>query len=119
MGNSIHISQKGKVRRSHKKAQQKNIKLVSAKYLNDYKILLCFTSNGMRLSTLVNFLPLFNKYVKGENLKYLELQRFRKFIIKNGNIYWGRNEDVIFPVNLLIKRKATSLSDKEEVLYVI
>ena len=119
MGNGIHISQKGKVRRSHKKAEQKNVILTSAKYLNDYKILLSFTSAGMRLSTLVNFLPLFNKYVKGENLKYLDPQRFRKFIIKNGNIYWGRNEDVIFPVNLLLKQKGTSLSDKEEVLYVI
>lgn len=119
MANGIHIPQKGKVRRSHKKVEQKNITLDSAKYLNDYKILLYFTSPGMKLTSLVNFLPLFNKYVKGENLKYLDPQRFRKFIIKNGNIYWGKNEDVIFPINLLFKQKDAVLIDKEEILYII
>lgn len=119
MGNGIHISQKSKVRRSHKKTEQINISLVSAKYLNDYKILLSFTSSGMRLTTLVNFLPVFHKYVKGENLKYLDPRRFKKFIVKNGNIYWGRNEDVIFPVNLLLKQKDSSQKENEEILYII
>ena len=67
---------------------------------------------------MVNFLPLFEKYVKGDTLKYFAPERFKKFIVKKGNIYWGRNEDVIFPVNLLLKGSVSDVA-LEEILYVI
>jgi hypothetical protein len=67
----------------------------------------------------VDFLPLFQKFVKGENLKYYAPERFRKFIIKNGNIYWGRNEDVIFPVADLLVGSSSQIEAAEEILYII
>ena len=90
MGNSVHIPQKSKVRKNRKKSDQE-ITLVSGKYVNDFIIALSFTSGGFRLSKVVDFLPLFRKYVKGDNLKYFAPANFKKFIIKNGNIYWGKN----------------------------
>lgn len=90
----------------------KNIAVQSAKYIQDFIVAINFT-NGQ--TKLVDFLPLFHKYVKGDNLKYSAPQKFKKFIVQNGNIYWGKNEDVIFPAMLLLNEENFS----EEALYVI
>jgi len=55
--------------------------------------------------------------VKGTYTKYASQPAFRKFIIKNGNIYWGKNEDVIFPVSFLYNNSLAK-NIKEEILYV-
>jgi len=67
---------------------------------------------------LIDFLPLFQKFVKGSNLKYFSPKSFKKFIVTNGNIYWGRNEDVIFPVHVLYDENYEDTS-KEEILYIL
>jgi hypothetical protein len=113
MANSIHTSQKGKVRRHKQKASQKGVAVKSAKYIQDFLIATNFT-NGT--NKLIDFLPLFHKYVKGDNLKYFAPQNFKKFTVKNGNIYWGKNEEVIFPVSLLFDEEKDF---SEETLYVI
>ncbi len=33
--------------------------------------------------------------------KYLDPKKFKKFTIENGNIVWGKNWDLIFPVDQL------------------
>ena len=88
---------------------------MNAHFLGGHKIFLNF-SNG--LQRIINFQPIFNKYVKGYYAKYFLPENFKKFIINNGNIYWGKNEDVIFPVLFLLKSKQ-GVTQKEEVLYVI
>lgn len=75
------------------KKKPEDLTVQSAKYVQDFMIAITFT-NGR--TTVFDFLPLFHKYVKGENIKYFAPQNFKKFLVKNGNIYWGRNEDVIF-----------------------
>lgn len=117
MGNGVHISQKSKVRRHRKKAEQE-ITLASGRYLHDFIITLTFSSGGKELTRVVDFLPLFQRYVKGDNLKYFAPANFKKFIIKNGNIYWGKDEDVIFPSAMLIG-EMNSKDSSEEILYVI
>jgi hypothetical protein len=117
MGNSVHIPQKSKMRSRRKKAEQE-ITLVSGKYTHDFFIALTFTSKGNKLTKLVNFLPLFQQYVKGDNLKYFAPANFKKFVIKNGNIYWGKDEDVIFPSGLLLEQ-LNSKKTSEEILYII
>ncbi|MBD0376860.1 MAG: DUF2442 domain-containing protein [Flavisolibacter sp.] len=112
MGNGVHSSQKGKVRR-HPQKNKQEISVVAARYVSDFSIAVTFSSGQMRV---VNFLPLFAKYVKGTNLKYFTPERFKKFIVKNGNIYWGRNEDIIFPVALLYDDKT---AEPDEILYII
>jgi hypothetical protein len=88
----------------------------SAEWIADFRIRLFF-SNGK--SKVVDFLPLFGKFVKGEYTKYFSPVLFKKFIVKNGNIYWGKNEDVIFPLHLLVENHDMVSEDQDEVLYVI
>jgi hypothetical protein len=76
--------------------------------------LLSFDNGQQRI---VNFLPLFSK-LSGVYLKYSLPENFKKFITKNGNIYWGKNEDIIFPVHQLYTGKYTVIP-KEEILYVL
>jgi hypothetical protein len=102
------------VRRHNQKTEEEIVAIDSAKYLFDFTITISFTNGKTKP---VDFLPLFQKYVKGENLIYFSPQEFKKFIVKNGNIYWGESEDVIFPVNLLLKGKSRSVP--EDVLYII
>ncbi len=115
MANGVHPSQKRKVRSHPKKNQTENITVTAARYVSGFAIAISFSSGDIRV---VNFLPLFEKYVKGDNLKYFAPERFQKFIVKNGNIYWGRNEAIIFPVSLLLKGSAAEVGN-EEILYII
>ena len=120
MGNSIHISQKSKVRYNKKKIEEKSIAVLSGQYVQDFIIKIIFSdSAGRKITRLVDFLPLFHKYVKGDNLKYFAPNNFKKFIVKNGTIYWGKNEDVIFPVYLLLKGEKDYNTSPEEILFVI
>ena len=48
---------------------------------------------------------------------YFSPLEFKKFIVENGNIYWGKNEDVVFPADLLLKGKEQKIA--EEILYII
>ncbi len=117
MGSSIHISQKNKVRSNRKKVEQE-VNLIDAEYAYDFVLKLVFRSGTVKLTTYKNFLPLFQQYVKGDNLKYFAPANFKKFTLKSGNIYWGKNEDVIFPTSMLFDEKQTTDSS-EEILYVI
>ncbi|MDZ4795018.1 MAG: hypothetical protein SGI83_12125 [Bacteroidota bacterium] len=117
MVSSVHLSQKGKVR-SHRKKVEQEIIFVSAEYAYDFILKLTFRSGNLKLSTYKNFLPLFQQYVKGDNLKYFAPANFKKFIVKNGNIYWGKDEDVIFPSNILAS-EVGSPDSSEENLYII
>ena len=117
MGNGVHISQKSKVRRHKQKAGQE-VTLVSGRYVHDFVIVLTFSTNGSKSAKLVDFLPLFQKYVKGDNLKYFAPVNFKKFIIKNNTLYWGKNEDVIFPLDTFLSPNSNK-DGNGEVLYVI
>src|SRR5438477_7111036 len=98
------------------KAPEKSKGIKAAKYISDFRIRLSFTNGKSRV---VDFLPLFSKHVKGEYSKYFSPERFKKFIVKHGNIYWGKNEDVIFPLQLLLQNHHVVSETDEEVLYVI
>ena len=113
MANSIRLSQKSKVRSRKHKVEQENLAISEGRYIQDFMIQLTF-GNGEK--KLIDFLPLFHKYVKGENLKYFAPQNFRKFSIENGNIYWGKNEDVIFPAQMFYEEQK---AEEEEVLFVL
>ena len=111
----IHTSSKNKLRKSNNKTEKEiNISVSSAVYLNNYKILLFFNNGQQRI---VNFLPLFSK-LTGAYSKFCQPEYFKKFIVKKGNIYWGKNEDVIFPVHTLYSEKFSTIP-KEEILYVL
>ena len=114
MGNGIHLSKNPGKRSQASKAREKNIMIKAARYINDLSVAVTFSTG---ITQLVNFLPLFEKHLKGENLKYFSLERFKKFIIKNGSICWGKDEDIIFPASSLFKKLPIGTSNPQ-ILYV-
>jgi len=115
MGNGIHLSKTAELRSQSPKAKEKNIMIKAARYINDFSVAVTFSTG---ITQLVNFLPLFEKHLKGDNLKYFSLERFKKFIIKNGSICWGKDEDIIFPASSLFKKVPIGAGNAE-ILYVL
>ena len=69
--------------------------VTGATYLEAYKVKVGFSDNTSRVIDFEIFLkenphPQWDKY----NLK----NHFKKFKIENGNLVWGRNWDLIFPI---------------------
>lgn len=115
MEQGIHTKSKSSLQKSQNKIKtDEKLAVVKAVYLKDFEILL-FLNNGEQ--RIVNFLPLFLK-LSGAYVKYTQLENFKKFIVKNGNIFWGKNEDVIFPVSILCSG-SFSKKPKDEILYII
>ncbi|MFZ5970750.1 MAG: hypothetical protein ACOYXA_04085 [Bacteroidota bacterium] len=110
MGASIHLPSKRKVRSD----RQKEITLpIQAHWVGGFEI--AFVLHGGKTKS-VDLLPWFKNYIKADNLIYLQPDRFRKFKLKDGMIYWGRNEDVAFRVSDLLMKANRS---EEEILYII
>lgn len=83
----------------------KNISIVEAKYIDHYKLEVVFSYQKKQTIDFGVFLnahshPQFNKYKKEQN--------FKRFKIENGNIVWGKDWDMIFPVYDLYKGKISS-----------
>ncbi len=73
----------------------KAISVSKAAYIDSYKLEVEFNDNKKQVVDFGNFLnthshPQYNKYKKPEN--------FKKFKIENGNIVWGKDWDMIFPI---------------------
>jgi hypothetical protein len=115
MEQSVHTSPKGRLQKSENKNKKKeSLSVLKAIYLKDYELLLYFSNGEQRI---VNFVSLLSS-LSGAYSKYLLPQNFKKFIVKNGNVYWGKNEDVIFSVDILHNGNF-SKKPKEEIMYVM
>jgi hypothetical protein len=69
-----------------------------ANYISDLKVELKFNDGTIHNVDFSNFLlnhphPQYNKYLKPAN--------FKKFYIENGNIVWGKNWDLMIPIENL------------------
>lgn len=69
-----------------------------ANYISDLNVELKFNDGTIRNVDFSNFLlnhphPQYNKYLKPAN--------FKKFYIENGNIVWGKNWDLMIPIENL------------------
>ena len=64
------------------------LKVVSAKYRNNYIVELAFSDNSKK-----SMHPTIRSYLKEE--------KFKKFYIDSGNIVWGKNWDLVFPIEQL------------------
>ena len=78
----------------------KTIAVKEAKYLDGFKIEILFNDNKKKVVDFETFLkshshPQFNKYKETGN--------FKKFQIENGNVVWGSDWDMVFPVYDLYK----------------
>ena len=72
-----------------------NISVVKAEYIEGYKIKITFNDKSTKVID-------FEKAVKtvkiSDYMKYQDLKKFKKFKIEMGNIVWGKDWDLIFPV---------------------
>ena len=76
------------------------INIVNAEYVESYMLEIFFSNDKKKLVDFSEFLEMhshtqYNKYKKENN--------FKKFKIENGNVVWGKDWDMIFPVDELYK----------------
>jgi hypothetical protein len=82
--------------------KMKPIEIIKATYLDAFKICIDFTDGK---TNVVDFKP-FLETVQGSLLeKYKNPKTFKQFAIENGNLVWGKNWDLVFPVTQLYKGK--------------
>lgn len=116
MERSIYILSKGGKRGDKRKNQEtEKLSIIKADYISGFKVLVSFSNGKQRI---IDFYPLLSKTLKGYYTKYLLPANFKNFAVKDGNILWGDNEEVIFPVSFLYKSK-NGVTQKEEVLCII
>ncbi|MCY7352743.1 MAG: DUF2442 domain-containing protein [Cytophagaceae bacterium] len=72
--------------------------VTDAEYVNDYQLRLTF-SDGT--SQVVDFGPFLTNHPHPQHNKYRQLAHFKCFRIDRGNVVWGRDWDLIFPVSQL------------------
>ena len=84
------------------------MKVVTAKYLDDYKIEIIFDD---KKRNVINFLPALKKYATCK--KYLDITLFKKFKVDSGNIVWGNNWEMIFKIEDLYENKFNNRAKKK------
>lgn len=76
----------------------KNLKIVKAEDLGNLQVLIYFNDDKQQTIDIGDFI---RRHPHPQYNKYLEPSRFKKFSIENGNIVWGKNWDLIFPLEQL------------------
>jgi len=83
-------------------SKNNSISVVSAQYIEDYKVRIMFSDHTWQA---VDFKPFLFAYNRGYYDKYRKPATFKQFKIEEGNIVWGKNWDLLFPVEELYKAK--------------
>jgi hypothetical protein len=76
------------------------VKLLWAKYAGGYKVQCTFSDGHV---SVTDFEPALLKYAQGDYAKWLKPANFRKFKIERGTLVWGRNWDILFPMDEIYK----------------
>lgn len=80
----------------------KTISVNEVKYIEEYKLEIIFTDDKKKV---VDFKQLFNTHSHPQYDKYKKTENFKRFKIENGNVTWGKDWDMIFPVYNLYQGK--------------
>jgi hypothetical protein len=80
----------------------KYISVIGANYIEGLKLQIEFDD---RKKKTIDFSCFFKSHPHPQYNKYANPEYFKKFKIENGNIVWGKNWDMIFPVIDLYKGK--------------
>ena len=81
------------------------IRVIDALYISNYKVLITFSDGKQQTVDFENFLKT-NSHP--QFAEYLDLKKFKKFKIERGNLFWGKDWDLIFPVEELHEGKIKS-----------
>ncbi|RZM21269.1 MAG: DUF2442 domain-containing protein [Pedobacter sp.] len=92
MGENTRAKDKGEKRKNHQK--NVNLQVVTAKWIEGYKIQIGFNDVSQQL---VDFGPYLATHSHPYIDPYKELDQFKTFHIDRGNLVWGEDWDMIFP----------------------
>ena len=76
----------------------KTLYIVSAKVVDNLSVLLYFNDNTRQVVDIGSYI---HNHPHPQYNKYLNPRQFAKFKIENGNIVWGDDWDLIFPIEEL------------------
>ncbi|MBI3501971.1 MAG: DUF2442 domain-containing protein [Bacteroidetes bacterium] len=74
------------------------MQIIKAEYISGYKVKLFFDDNKQQVVDFGEFI-LSSPYAAFN--QYKDLKKFKRFKLENGNIVWGKNWDLIFPLEQL------------------
>lgn len=74
--------------------------ITDAADMGNLTVSLTFNDNTVQTVDVGEFI---RKHPHPQYNKYLDAKKFRRFNIENGNIVWGKNWDLVFPVEQLYK----------------
>ena len=77
---------------------KKYIEIIEAKDIGNLCVLLTFNDGVQRTIDVGDFI---RKHPHPQYDSYLDPKKFAKFAIENRNIVWGKNWDLIFPLEQL------------------
>lgn len=80
----------------------KNVNIIQAKYIDKYMLEIVFDDDK---KNIVDFGVFLNTHSHPQYNKYKKVENFKKFKIENGNVVWGKDWDLIFPVSDLYRGK--------------
>ena len=78
--------------------KEKPIKVTSAEYNGGLSLLIRFSDGTERV---VDFSGFLREHPHPQHDKYAIPANFRKFTLRFGNVIWGKNADLCFPVHAL------------------
>ncbi len=72
--------------------------IIKAENAGNLSVNLTFNDNTVQTVDIGEFI---RRHPHPQYNKYLDPRKFSRFSIENGNIVWGKNRDLIFPVEQL------------------
>jgi hypothetical protein len=75
-----------------------NNHIIKAENAGDLTVALTFSDNTVQVVNVGDFI---RRHPHPQYNKYLDPRKFRRFSIENGNVVWGKNWDLMFPIEQL------------------
>ena len=75
-----------------------NIYIIKAENAGDLTVALTFSDNTVQVVNAGDFI---RRHPHPQYNKYLDPRKFSRFSIENGNVVWGKNWDLMFPIEQL------------------
>ncbi|GAB2528048.1 DUF2442 domain-containing protein [Spirosoma aerophilum] len=73
----------------------RTLAVTQAEYIDQYRLRVTFSD---ATSQVIDFGPFLLTHPDPQHDKYRKLANFKRFKIERGNVVWGRDWDLIFPV---------------------
>ena len=77
---------------------ENQLTVVNAKYLRDLSLEVFFSDGTSRA---IDFGPYLQSHPHPQHNRYLQPRNFKRFTIDHGNLVWGKDWDLVFPVESL------------------